>query len=105
MFGLPIPIIGLLIAVFVLVFLVLRTRVHAFIAMLIAASIAGLVGGMSADETLNSITKGFGGTLGSIGIVIGLGVMMGSVLEVSGAAEKMAYSFIKMLGQKKKNGH
>ncbi|HHF3854666.1 TPA: GntP family permease [Haemophilus influenzae] len=101
MFGLPIPIIGLLIAVFVLVFLVLRTRVHAFIAMLIAASIAGLVGGMSADETLNSITKGFGGTLGSIGIVIGLGVMMGSVLEVSGAAEKMAYSFIKMLGQKK----
>lgn len=69
-------------------FLVLRTRVHAFIAMLIAASIAGLVGGMSADETLNSITKGFGGTLGSIGIVIGLGVMMGSVLEVSGAAEK-----------------
>lgn len=36
MFGLPIPIIGLLIAVFVLVFLVLRTRVHAFIAMLIA---------------------------------------------------------------------
>lgn len=102
MFGLPIPIIGLLIAVFVLVFLVLRTRVHAFIAMLIAASIAGLVGGMSADETLNSITKGFGGTLGSIGIVIGLGVMMGSVLEVSGAAEKMAYSFIKMLGQKKR---
>ena len=101
MFDLPIPIIGLLIAVFVLVFLVLRTRVHAFIAMLIAASIAGLVGGMSADETLNSITKGFGGTLGSIGIVIGLGVMMGSVLEVSGAAEKMAYSFIKMLGQKK----
>lgn len=101
MFGLPIPIIGLLIAVFILVFLVLRTRVHAFIAMLIAASIAGLVGGMSADETLNSITKGFGGTLGGIGIVIGLGVMMGSVLEVSGAAEKMAYSFIKMLGQKK----
>ena len=78
MFGLPIPIIGLLIAVFVLVFLVLRTRVHAFIAMLIAASIAGLVGGMSADETLNSITKGCGGTLGSIGIVIGLGAMMGS---------------------------
>ncbi len=88
MFGLPIPIIGLLIAVFVLVFLVLRTRVHAFIAMLIAASIAGLVGGMSADETLNSITKGVGGTLGSITIVIGLGVMMGRRLEVSGCGRK-----------------
>ncbi|PJG86112.1 gluconate:H+ symporter [Conservatibacter flavescens] len=101
MFGLPIPIIGLLIAVFVLVFLVLRTRVHAFIAMLIASAIAGLVGGMSVNDTLGAITKGFGGTLGGIGIVIGLGVMMGSVLEVSGAAEKMAYSFIKFLGKKK----
>ncbi|QLB18139.1 GntT/GntP/DsdX family permease [Mannheimia granulomatis] len=101
MFGLPIPIIGLLIAVFVLVYLVLKTRVHAFIAMLIASAIAGLVGGMSVNDTLGAISKGFGGTLGGIDIVIGLGVMMGSVLEVSGAAEKMAYSFIKMLGKKK----
>ncbi|MDY4280615.1 MAG: gluconate:H+ symporter [[Pasteurella] mairii] len=101
MFGLPIPIIGLIIAVFILVFLVLKTRVHAFIAILIASAIAGLIGGMSVTETLGAISKGFGGTLGSIGIVIGLGVMMGSVLEVSGAAEKMAYSFIKMLGKKK----
>ncbi|MFQ1049513.1 MULTISPECIES: gluconate:H+ symporter [Avibacterium] len=101
MFGLPTPIIGLIIAVFVLVYLVLKTRVHAFIAMLIAASIAGLIGGMNATETLGAISKGFGGTLGGIGIVIGLGVMMGSILEVSGAAEKMAYSFIKMLGKKK----
>ena len=101
MFGLPMPIIGLIIAVFVLVVLVLRTRVHAFIAMLIASAIAGLIGGMSVNDTLGAITKGFGGTLGGIGIVIGLGVMMGSVLEVSGAAEKMAYSFIKFLGEKK----
>ncbi|NBH75364.1 gluconate:H+ symporter [Rodentibacter pneumotropicus] len=101
MLGLPTPIIGLIIAVFVLVVLVLRTRVHAFIAMLIASSIAGLIGGMSVNDTLGAITKGFGGTLGGIGIVIGLGVMMGSVLEVSGAAEKMAFSFIKFLGKKK----
>lgn len=99
--GLSTPIIGLLIAVFVLVVLVLRTRVHAFIAMLIAAAIAGLIGGMSVNDTLGAISKGFGGTLGGIGIVIGLGVMMGSVLEASGAAEKMAYSFIKILGKKK----
>ncbi|VEH65571.1 permease [Rodentibacter pneumotropicus] len=104
MLGLPTPIIGLIIAVFVLVVLVLRTRVHAFIAMLIASSIAGLIGGMSVNDTLGAITKGFGGTLGGIGIVIGLGVMMGSVLEVSGAAEKMAFSFIKFLGKRKKNG-
>lgn len=78
----------------------LRTRVHAFIAMLIAAAIAGLIGGMNVDQTLGAITKGFGGTLGDW-YCSGLGVMMGSILEVSGAAEKMAYSFIKFLGKKK----
>ena len=101
LFGLPMSIVGLLIAIFVLIYLVLRTRVHAFIAMLIAASIAGIFGGLSATDTIAAISKGFGSTLGSIGIVIGLGVMMGRILEVSGAAEKMAFSFIRFLGEKK----
>lgn len=96
-----IPIIGLVVAVFVLIFLVLRTRVHPLIAMLIAAAIAGLTGGLSATQTIEAISKGFGSTLGSIGIVIGLGIMMGRVLEVSGAAEQIAFSFIKFLGKKR----
>ena len=52
-------------------------------------------------KRLKLFSKGFGSTLGSIGIVIGLGVMMGRILEVSGAAEKIAYSFIKWLGEKR----
>jgi GntP family gluconate:H+ symporter len=99
--ALPAPIIGLIVAVFVLVWLVLRTRVHALIAMLCAACIAGLIGGMGIDKTLSTITSGFGTTLGSIGIVIGLGVMMGRLLEVSGAAERIAWSFIRWLGKRR----
>ncbi|OIN05546.1 GntP family permease [Oceanisphaera psychrotolerans] len=95
------PVIGLAVAVVVLIFLVVKTRVHALLAMLAAASIAGALGGMAAGDIVNVITKGFGGTLGSIGIVIGLGVMMGRILEVSGAAEQIAYSAIKALGKKK----
>lgn len=99
--NLSLPIIGLAVAVFVLIFLVLRTKVHALIAMIIAACIAGITGGLSVTETLDAITKGFGSTLGTIGIVIGLGVMMGRILEVSGAAEQIAYSFIKWLGNRR----
>ncbi len=94
-------VIGLIIAVFVLIFLVLGTRVHVLIAMLAAACIAGLIGGMGVDSTMAAITQGFGGTLGGIGIVIGLGVMMGAILETSGAGESIAYHFIKWLGGKK----
>lgn len=92
---------GLIIGVIVLILLVLKTKVHAFVALIIAASIAGLVGGMAPGDVGTAITEGFGSTLGSIGIVIGLGVMMGRILEVSGAAETMAYSLIKFVGKKK----
>ena len=50
---------------------------------------------------INSITSGFGGTLGSIGIIIGFGVMMGQIFEVTGAAKRMAYTFLKLFGKKR----
>lgn len=93
--------VGLVLAIFVLIVLVLRTRIHALLALVCAASISGLVGGMAPDVLVKSITTGFGTTLSTIGLVIGFGVMMGRLLEVSGAAERMAYSFIRWLGTKR----
>ena len=102
---------GLALGIIVMILLVMKTKVHSFMALLIAAMITGIIGGMPisdvtlADGTtqtglITAIQDGFGSTLKSTGIIIGLGVMMGGVLEKSGAAEKMAYSFIKLIGQK-----
>lgn len=103
--------IGLLIGIAVLIFLVLKTKVQAFLALIICTVIVGLVGGMPLLNTtlengktfgiVNSITSGFGGTLGSIGIIIGFGVMMGQIFEVTGAAKRMAYTFLKLFGKKR----
>lgn len=102
---------GLIIGIVVMVILVSKTKVHTFIALMIASIITGIVGGMPlVDQTVDDVTvtglvtaikDGFGSTLKSTGIIIGLGVMMGGILEKSGAAEKMAYSFIKAVGKKK----
>lgn len=92
---------GLLLGVIVLVLLILKTKVHPFLALIIGASIAGLVGGMAPASVADAISSGFGSTLASVGIVIGLGVMMGRILEVTGAAETLAYSLIKFVGKKK----
>ncbi|AOY75864.1 GntP family permease [Clostridium formicaceticum] len=92
-------IIGLVVGIICLIFMVMKTKVHAFLALIIAACITGLIGGMPPNSVVSSITGGFGGTLGSIGIIIGFGVMMGQLFEVSGAAEKMAKTFIKSLGK------
>ena len=58
MSDLSIPIIGLAVAVFVLILLVLRTKVHPLIAMITAACVAGITGGLSVNETLDAITEG-----------------------------------------------
>ncbi|MCQ2509761.1 MAG: GntP family permease [Lachnospiraceae bacterium] len=102
---------GLIIGILVMVVLVSKTKVHTFIALMIAAIITGVIGGMPLvdvkleEETITGLTTaikdGFGNTLKSTGIIIGLGVMMGGILEKSGAAEKMAYSFIKAVGKRK----
>lgn len=103
---------GLIIGIAIMIVLVSKTKVHTFIALMAAAAITGIIGGMplvdatnEAGETItgivNAIQDGFGSTLKSTGIIIGLGVMMGGILEESGAAEQMAYSFIRAVGKKK----
>ncbi len=90
---------ALVIGIVVLVLLILKTKIHAFPALIIAAALIGLIGGMDPVDVSSAITGGFGSTLGSIGIVIGFGVMMGRILEVSGAAERMAIFFLKRLSR------
>ncbi|MDF2677384.1 MAG: gluconate transporter [Bacillota bacterium] len=92
-------ILGLIIGITILIVLILKTKIHAFLALIIAAAVTGLIGGMPSNAVLASISKGFGNTLGSIGIIIGFGVMMGEIFEASGAAERMAQTFIKKLGK------
>ncbi len=92
---------ALFIGLVLLILLILKTKVHAFIALIIAAITIGLIGGMGTTATVDAITAGFGGTLGNIGIIIGFGVMMGQIFELSGAAEKMARTFLKLFGKKR----
>ena len=91
--------IGLGIGIIALILMILKTKIHVFLALIIASVIVGIVGGLEPSATIGAITSGFGGTLGSIGIIIGLGVMMGKMLELSGAAEKMALTFLKLFGK------
>lgn len=92
-------IIGLVVAIGLILYFVTKTKIHVFLAMIIGSVCAGLIAGLPATNVLAAIKDGFGSTLGSIGIIIGFGVMMGAIFEVSGAAKKMALTFIKMLGK------
>ncbi|ENM5729185.1 GntP family permease [Vibrio mimicus] len=93
----------ILILLAVIAFIVLATtkfKLHPFLALLIAAFVAAFAYGLPADSIAKTITTGFGGILGYIGLVIVLGTIIGVILEKSGAAITMADTVIKLLGER-----
>ncbi|MEH6366602.1 MULTISPECIES: GntP family permease [Pseudomonas] len=92
-----------LILVALIAFIVLSTtrlKLHPFLALLAAAFLAGFAYQVPAVEIVKTITAGFGGILGYIGIVIVLGTIIGVILERSGAAITMAETVIRILGER-----
>jgi gluconate:H+ symporter, GntP family len=93
-------IILLLVSVAFIVVSTCKFQLHPFLALLFAAVGFGLCAGMPLDEIVESINDGFGGTIGSIGIVIIAGVIIGQFLENSGGAYAMADMILKVIGKK-----
>jgi len=93
----------LVVSVALIILLTTKLNVHPFLALLCASFFFALTTGMSFDLILSSIEEGFGGTLGKIGLVILLGVVIGAFLENTGGAYKMAEFVLKIIG--KKNVH
>ncbi|MCP3031708.1 GntP family permease [Halobacillus sp. A1] len=87
--------------IFLLLFLVIRTKLHAFVALLLVSLIVGIAAGMPLGDVIDSMESGMGGTLGFVAIVVGLGAMFGKLLEVSGGAERLAQTLIAKFGEDK----
>jgi Gnt-I system low-affinity gluconate transporter len=83
-----------------ILYLIIRTKLHAFVALLIGSLVIGIAAGMPFEAVLESIASGVGSTLASIAVVIGLGAMFGRMLEVSGGAESLAASLLARSGEK-----
>ncbi len=91
----------LLLAVIFIILATTRLKLHPFLALLIAAIGYGLLcRKMSLADVVTSVNAGFGGTIGYIGIVILAGSVIGTFLEKSGGALKLAESMLKLVGQK-----
>jgi GntP family gluconate:H+ symporter len=78
-----------------------KLKLHPFLALIAAALIFGLFSGMPFDVIITSVNDGFGSTLGSIGLVIILGVIIGAFLENSGGVYGLAEQMLKIVGTKR----
>jgi len=99
MTGFPL-IIAFVIAVVLMIVAISKFKVHPFLSIMGVSLLLALVAGIPMVEIADVIGAGFSGTFSSIGIVIILGAFIGSVLEVTGAALKLADMVIKLVGKK-----
>ncbi|HEX7867261.1 MAG TPA: GntP family permease [Variovorax sp.] len=90
-----------LVAIVGLILLITRWRVHPFIALTLAAGFLGLTSGMPVDKVMKSFQDGFGGVLGFVGIVLGLGTMLGKMMAESGGADRIARTLIDAFGRER----
>ena len=91
----------ILISVVAIVLLITRLKLHPFLALLFVSIVFGPVSGMNLATLITSIQDGFGGTLGKIGLIIILGVMIGAFLEHSGGAMALAEKVLSIIGKKR----
>ena len=92
----------LLVAIALILFLILKWRVQAFIALLVASVFVGIAAGtMSMTEVGGTIVDGMGSSLGFIATIIGLGAIFGAMIEHSGGAQSLANGTLKFFGEKR----
>lgn len=90
-------------SIFLLLFLVMKVRLHAVVALILVSMIAGLSSGMSPEMITKTIEKGMAGTLGFVAVVVALGAMFGKVMEETGALDRIAHTLLHRFGDKNAN--
>jgi len=99
MSGVPL-IIAFVIAIALMIFAISKLKIHPFLSIMAILLLFGIAAGIPLTEIPNVIGTGFSNTFKSIGIVIILGALIGTLLEKTGAALKMADSVVKLVGKK-----
>ncbi|WNO72601.1 gluconate:H+ symporter [Streptomyces sp. AM8-1-1] len=93
-----------------LLVLIIKLRLQPFVALLAVSIAVGLAAGLSVTELFGTVQKsaavsvietGMGGILGHVAIIIGLGTMLGAILEVSGGAEVLSSRLLGLFGEKR----
>lgn len=99
MTGIPLIVVFVL-AIVVMIVTISKYKIHPFLSIMTVSLVFGIIAGVPIAELPKTIGEGFSGTFKSIGIVIIFGALVGTLLEKTGAALKMADLVVKVVGKK-----
>lgn len=96
------PLLGIAaVAIVVLLLLIIKLRMHAFVALILVSLLTAFATGIPAGSVVKVLTDGFGSTLASVALLVGLGAMLGRIVETSGGAKVLADYLIRVFGEKR----
>ncbi|GAA1281837.1 GntT/GntP/DsdX family permease [Brachybacterium alimentarium] len=98
----PLLLIGIAVAaIAILLFTVIFLKWPAYLSLLVVSVLTALAGGIAIQDVVPLMIDGMGGTLGSVALLVGLGAMLGGIIERTGGAEVIAHRAAAVLGEKR----
>ncbi len=88
-------------AIAALLVLVIRFKLHAFLALILVSLITAFATGIPVNQIVPTLVNNFGKTLGAVALLVGLGAMLGRLVENSGGARVLADRMIELFGEKR----
>ena len=97
------PLLGIALgAIALILVLIIKFRLHALLTMVLVSLLTAIATGLPMSSIVNDVLiKSFGGTLGSVALLVGLGAMLGRLVETSGGAQSLADALVRMFGEKR----
>lgn len=96
------PLLGIALAAIVLILLlVIKFRLHAFVTLIIVSALTAIAAGIPIAGVVPTMIDGFGSTIASVALLVGLGAMIGRLVEASGGAQSLADALVNAFGAKR----
>ncbi|OSI10223.1 GntP family permease [Neisseria zoodegmatis] len=89
-------------AILLILILIIKFRVHALLTLMIVSLLTAIATGLPMGSIVGDVlVKSFGGTLGNVALLVGLGAMLGRLVETSGGAQSLADALVRAFGEKR----
>ena len=96
------PLLGIALAAIALILLlVIKFRIHAFVTLIIVSALTAIAAGIPIAGVVPTMIDGFGSTIASVALLVGLGAMIGRLVEASGGAQSLADALVNAFGAKR----
>src|SRR6201988_729147 len=89
------------VAIIAVVVMIVRFKFNPVVSLVIGSAYLGLAAGLGVEKTIDSIMTGFGDIMAEVGLLIAFGVLMGAILQQTGAIQRLVQALLKLFGPKR----